>query len=197
MMAPSLSKSGPLLVRVELVLRVLVAVGLAVDAIVHLKLASGYQLAAPSGIGEGSVFRIQSGVALAVAGWVLLRGSRPAYLTAALVGLSAVAAVLLYRYVDIAGFGPIPPMYEPIWSSDKRLSAVAEGLAGILALAGAFLTRPVGRSGRPARGRLEDDLAPTPLRPPVAASEPSTYFRYDRYPHRVQGGTGVTETFAS
>lgn len=138
MMTSGLCTSGSQPFRGEPVFRVLVVLGLALDAAVHLRLASDYQPAAASGIGEGNVFRIQSAVAIAVAWWLLLRGSRAAYLAAALVGLSAAAAVVFYRYVDIGGFGPIPPMYEPTWSSDKRISAVAEGLAGALALCAAY-----------------------------------------------------------
>lgn len=123
----------------DLVVRVLVVACLVIDALVHLKLASGYQQAQPGGIGQGTLFRIEAAVALAVALWVLLRGSRPAYLVAALVGLSAVAAVVVYRYVDVPAFGPIPSMYEPVWFFDKTLSAVAEACCAVLATAGAVL----------------------------------------------------------
>lgn len=122
---------------VELVLRALVVAGLVVDAVVHLRLAGGYQQGQPGGLGEGNVFRIESVVALLVALYVLLRGSRTAYLLAALVGLSALAAVVLYRYVEVPAFGPIPTMYEPVWFFQKSLSAVAEGVAGVLALVAA------------------------------------------------------------
>lgn len=131
---------------VELALRVLVAAGLVTDAVVHLRLASNYQLASPAGIGEGTIFRIEAGVALVVAVWLFLRGSRPAYAIAALIGLSACAAVVVYRYVDLGSFGPIPAMYEPIWSRDKLLSGAAEGLAGLLALAGFRYAKPTPKS---------------------------------------------------
>ncbi|MEO5653865.1 MAG: hypothetical protein ABIN79_01390 [Marmoricola sp.] len=131
-----------------LIVRVLVAAGLVVDAVVHLRLASQYQLAQPAGIGQGNLFRIQAVVAVLVAAYVLLRGSRLAFLTAAGVGLSAFAAVVLYRYVQVPGLGPIPPMYEPVWFFQKSLSAVVEGAAGALALVAALRAGPAARSRR-------------------------------------------------
>ena len=83
-----------------------------------------------------------------VAAYVLLRGSRLAFLTAAGVGLSAFAAVVLYRYVQVPGLGPIPPMYEPVWFFQKSLSAVVEGAAGALALVAALRAGPAARSRR-------------------------------------------------
>ena len=70
--------SSPRTDPLSLVLRVLVAAGLVVDAIVHLRLASGYQLGQPGGIGQGNLFRIEAVVALLVALYVLVRGSRGA-----------------------------------------------------------------------------------------------------------------------
>lgn len=120
-----------------LLLAVLVAVGLVIDAVVHLRLASQYGQAQPGGIGEGNIFRIESVVALLAAVYVLVRRSRTSFLVAALVALSAFAAVVLYRYVEVPAIGPIPSMYEPIWFFEKSLSAVAEGAVGVLALVGA------------------------------------------------------------
>jgi hypothetical protein len=117
-------------------LRFLVAAALAVDAIVHLRLASDYQLAAPGGIGQGNLFKIEAAVAIAVGLYVLIIGSRTAYAAAFFVAASALAAVLLYRYVDVPAIGPIPSMYEPLWFFQKTLSAVAEGAATLLATGG-------------------------------------------------------------
>ncbi|MEO7071025.1 MAG: hypothetical protein ABI131_11100, partial [Nostocoides sp.] len=49
---------------------------LAVDAYVHLHLASRYQLAAPGGIGGGNLFRIEAGVAILIGLAVLARPGR-------------------------------------------------------------------------------------------------------------------------
>ncbi len=124
----------------EVALRVIVVAALAVDAVVHLRLASGYQAGQPAGIGTGNVFRIASALAIVAALWVLLRGSRAAYVAAFAVSFSAVVAVVLYRYVDVPQLGPIPPMYEPIWFFEKTLSALAEGVGAIAAAIGVAAT---------------------------------------------------------
>jgi hypothetical protein len=120
-------------------LRVLVAAALAVDAVVHLRLASDYQLAAPGGIGQGNLFRIEAVVAIAVGLFVLVIGNRAAYAAAFLVAASALGAVLVYRYIDVPAIGPIPSMYEPLWFFQKSLSAVAEGAGAVLAAGGLLL----------------------------------------------------------
>ncbi len=123
----------------RLVLRALIALALLVDAVVHLDLASGYQLSAPSGLGAGNLFRLESVVAVSAALFVLVRGSRTSYAAAFVVAASALSAVLLYRYVDVPALGPFPPMYEPLWFPEKALSAIAEAVAAIAA--GAVLLR--------------------------------------------------------
>lgn len=125
----------------EIVLRLLVAATLVVDAVVHFRLAPGYQLANPGGIGQGNLFYIESAVAVIVAAYVVIRGSRPAYLAALLVTGSALAAVLLSTSVALPAIGPIPAMYEPIWYFEKTLSAVAEGLGAALSIVGLIAIR--------------------------------------------------------
>lgn len=122
------------------VARVLTAAGLVVDAVVHLQLAAGYQLAAPGGIGQGNLFRIEAAVAILVALWVLIRPNTVAYAVAFVVAASALGAVLLYRYVDVPALGPIPSMYEPVWFAKKTLTAVAEAVSVVAAVV-ALLTR--------------------------------------------------------
>ena len=116
----------------KLALRGAIALALLVDAVVHLHLAPGYQLSAPGGIGAGNLFRIEAAVALVAAVFVVVRGSRTSYAAAFLVALSALGAVLLYRYVDVPMFGPLPAMYEPVWFPEKTFSAVAEAIAVVL-----------------------------------------------------------------
>ena len=139
----SVAASGARSSAVALLLRVLVAAGLTVDAIIHFQLAPLYQLAQPNGVGEGNLFRIEAVSALLAAAYVLLRGSRPAYAVAAMVALGGAAVVVLYRYVDVAAIGPIPHMYEPIWFFKKTLSAIVEAGAGVLALLGLATTTHV------------------------------------------------------
>lgn len=129
------------------VLRLLVVAALTVDAVVHLRLAAGYQVGQPAGIGTGNVFRIGAALAVLAALYLLLRGSRAAYAAALAVLASAAVAVVLYRYVDVPQLGPIPPMYEPIWFFEKTLSAVVEGVGAVLAAIGLAVT---GRRSRPA-----------------------------------------------
>ena len=132
----------------DILLRLLVAAALVIDAVVHFDLASGYQLGASGGIGEGNLFRIEAVAAVLVGLYVLVRGSRPAYAAAVVVAGSAFIAVLLYRYVDIPALGPIPAMYEPVWFFEKSLSAVAEGLGAVLAGVGYLRQRGSARRRR-------------------------------------------------
>ena len=131
--------SGRAALRPGLLLRsigVVVAGGLVVDAVVHLRLAPDYQLAAPGGIGQGNLFRIAAVAAVLAALWVLVRPGRLSFAVAFLVAGSALVAVLLYRYVDVPALGPIPSMYEPLWFPEKTASAVAEAVAAVAALVG-------------------------------------------------------------
>lgn len=130
------------------VLRVLAAAALAVDAIVHARLAPGYQSAAPEGFGEGNLFLAEAAAAVAAGLYVLIRGSRPAWLLALLTAGGGLAILLLYRYIDLPAFGPFPAMYEPVWFAEKTLTALAQGLAVLLAATALILhrkSRPVER----------------------------------------------------
>lgn len=118
---------------VSRVIPAVTALALLVDAGVHVHLASGYQLSASGGIGAGNLFRVEAVVALAVAVWVLLQGTRAAYAGAFVVAVSALAAVILYRYVNVPMLGPLPAMYEPVWFPEKTFSAVAEAVAAVVA----------------------------------------------------------------
>jgi hypothetical protein len=119
---------------VPLLLRGLVATSLVVDAVIHLRLAGAYQQSAPGGIGAGNLFRIQAALAMVVAVWVLWHGSRASLVAAFAVGMSAVVTVVLYRYVDVPPWGPVPGMYEPVWYFEKSLSAGFEALAALSAV---------------------------------------------------------------
>lgn len=130
------------------VLRTGVAVSLVVSSVIHVQLAPGYQQAAPGGIGQGTLFLVQAGAAALAAVFVLLRGSRVAFAAAAVVALSSLAAVILYRYVQVPAVGPLPSMYEPVWYGAKTATAIAEAAAGILALAGFALSQKNRSSAR-------------------------------------------------
>ncbi len=118
------------------VLRSGVAAGLLVSAVIHVQLAPGYQQAAPGGIGQGGLFLVQAGAAVLATVFVLVKGSRTAFAAAAVVALSSLAAVILYRYVQVPAIGPVPSMHEPVWYTAKVITAIAEAAAGALAVAG-------------------------------------------------------------
>ncbi len=132
-------------------LRITTAVALVVDAVVHLQLAGTYDQAAAGGIGTGNLFRIEAVVALLAAVFVLVRGTRVAFLIALGVAGSALLAVVVTRYVDLPAFGPFPAMYEPVWFGKKTLSAVAEGVGSLIAVAGLVMTTRVSEPVRPGR----------------------------------------------
>lgn len=132
------------------VLRLLTAAGLAVDAYAHADLAATYDPVAKT-ISQGDLFRIEAGAAALAALLVILFGTRPlVWAFALLVAAAGVAAVLLYRYVDVGAVGPLPNMYEPVWYPEKTASVVAEAGAMLTAAAGLLLAcrlRTRSRSG--------------------------------------------------
>ncbi|MEO7262935.1 MAG: hypothetical protein ABI047_17035 [Jatrophihabitantaceae bacterium] len=125
----------------DLSLRSVTAAALIVEAVIHLQLAANYQLAAPAGIGQGNLFRIEAAIAVLAGLWVLLSGSRMAYAAALSAAAGGLGAVLLYRYVHVPAIGPLPSMYEPLWFFKKNVTAVAEAVATVTALIGFLHTR--------------------------------------------------------
>ena len=114
-------------------LRVGTAAALGIDAAVHLRNAAAYD-AVKATFTQGGLFRVEAGVAIAVALLVLVWPRRSSWVAALLVSASALGAVLLYRYVDVGQLGPFPNMYENTWQvPGKLLSAYAEGAAVVLA----------------------------------------------------------------
>lgn len=133
-------------------LRVVTAASLAVDAWVHARLAPDYD-AVIATISQGTLFRVEATAAAVAALLVLVAGRRPAaWAFALLVAAAGVAAVLLYRYVDVGRLGPFPDMYEPVWFPAKTASAVAEAVATVTALAGLVAASRQARRA-PAPGR--------------------------------------------
>ncbi|WP_254552170.1 hypothetical protein [Kitasatospora sp. MMS16-BH015] len=106
------------------------AVGLAVDAGVHTHLAHRYDAVSAS-ISQGALFSIEAGAAALAVVLVLAWRRRIGDLFAWLVAVGGLAALLLYRYVDVGAHGPLPDMYEPIWFTDKSLTAWAQGAAAL------------------------------------------------------------------
>lgn len=133
----------------EVVVRAVVVLGLAVDAYIHLRMAPVMDIAAPGGVGGGTLFRAQ-GTAAAVAGLVLLVRPRWwTYALAALVALSALGPSLLYHFVDVPAIGPVPSMHDPLWSPEKVVSLLGEALAAGFGLWGMAMTSPRRRQQEP------------------------------------------------
>ena len=121
----------------------MVASGLGVDAYVHWQLAPGFdgiQGTASPHISQGGLFRLETALALIAMLLVLLTRHRLGALVAFLIAAGGLGAVMLYAYVDVGGFGPLPDMYDPIWYPEKTVSAIAEAVAAVGALA--LLTLP-------------------------------------------------------
>jgi hypothetical protein len=118
-----------------LLLRLIAAAGLAVDAYVHADLASNYA-SAGTAISQSGLFLTEAGAASAAALIVLVIAGRAGFALAAVVAASALAAILVYRYVDIGSLGPLPNMYEPAWYPEKTTAAIAEAVAAIASIAG-------------------------------------------------------------
>jgi hypothetical protein len=126
---------------------VIVVVGLAVDAYVHLHLASAFKNNKTSTLSEADLFRAEAIAAIVAALALLLRPRRVTAALAFLVAAAGTVAVVVYRYVDVGSFGPFPNMYDPYWApAEKTLSAVAEAVAALAALAllGMLTSRPRG-----------------------------------------------------
>lgn len=117
-------------------LTVIVVAGLAVDAFVHFDLASAFARVRTSTLSEADLFRAEATAAVIAAIALVVR---PRLYTAAfafLVAAAGTVAVIVYRYVDVGAFGPVPNMYDPFWGpAEKTVSAVAEGVAALAALA--------------------------------------------------------------
>src|SRR4249919_759697 len=118
---------------VRTVLVLIVVAGLAIDAYVHLDLASTYDVVKTSTMSQGDLFRVEAALAIVAGVALLVRPRRYTALFAFLVSAGGVAAVLVYRWVAVGKIGPIPNMYEPYWYGEKTLSLVAEAIAAAAA----------------------------------------------------------------
>jgi hypothetical protein len=110
----------------NVLLRVLAGVALAVSGYVHLHLAHRYGY--PGTITGEQLFIAQGVTALVLAVAIVVSGNRWLWAAGAALGLASFVAVMVYRYADIGAIGPLPDMYDATWqpSPQKLLSAVAE-----------------------------------------------------------------------
>ncbi|NDZ82750.1 hypothetical protein G3I19_30300 [Streptomyces sp. SID10853] len=128
----------------RVLLCVLAAAGLAVDAYVHAHLADRYDPVSAS-ISQGTLFRIEAGLAALAALLVLVWRRAVSDAFAWLVAAGGLALILIYRYVNVGKLGPVPNMYEPVWFGDKWLAAIAQAVtivaATLLLLTGSYRRR--------------------------------------------------------
>lgn len=139
-----------------ILLRVLVAAGLAADAYIHWDFAADLPSGSNGNIGADMLFRTQAVVAIIAGLLVLFWARRWTYAVAFLVAASAVGALLLYYTVDVGSIGPMPELYEPVWYTEKTISLVGEGIAALAALVGFFTVSsraPATRSANLPAGR--------------------------------------------
>jgi drug/metabolite transporter (DMT)-like permease len=119
---------------VAIALITVVVAGLAVDAYVHLHLASFFDPNRTSSISQGDLFRVEAALSIVAGLALVLRPRRYTAAFAFLVSAGGLFAVLLYQYVDVGKIGPIPDMYDPVWSTEKAASVVGEAAAALCAL---------------------------------------------------------------
>lgn len=116
-------------------LTLMVVAGLAVDAYVHVDLAAGFDSVRTGTLSQGQLFRVEGAAAALAAVALLARPRRYTALFAFAVAAGGLAAVLLYRYVDVGALRPLPDMYEPFWYPKKTDSAWAEAVAALCSAA--------------------------------------------------------------
>jgi hypothetical protein len=119
-------------------LRLMIAGGLAIDAYVHWNLAPDFDSfvgAGPHQVSQGQLFRVEAVLAAIALLLVLFVDYLMTAVLALVTAAGGLAAVLLYRYLDVGAFGPLPDMYDPTWYPEKTISVIAEAVAVLAALA--------------------------------------------------------------
>jgi hypothetical protein len=131
--------------RTGLGLRLVGALALGYSAYLHFRIAADRPpLFADGQVTLSGLFVAQAVAATVVSLWVLVRGTRLAWLAFGAVALASLAALVASVYVQIPSIGPFPVIYEPIWYTDKYLAAAAAAVAALVALI-AVLTARRGR----------------------------------------------------
>lgn len=125
----------------RIVLLLVTAAALVVNAVIHLRLAGPFDAITGTLVSQGMLFRIQAAVNIAAAALLLTRTRWAAVLTA-LVAAGGLGLVVVTTLVplDLTTIG-LPFLFEPVWYADKIVSAVAQALVLVTALAAALLTR--------------------------------------------------------
>ena len=125
----------------RIALLLVTAAALVVNAVIHLRLAGPFDAITGTLVSQGMLFRIQAAVNIAAAALLLTR-SRWAAALAALVAAGGLGLVVITTLVplDLTTIG-LPFLFEPVWYADKVVSALAQALALVTALAAALLAR--------------------------------------------------------
>jgi hypothetical protein len=105
------------------------------SAFLHARIASdSTPLAANGEIRLSGLFVAQAIAAAIVSLWVLVQGSRLAWLAFGAVALGSFVAVVMSTYVTIPSIGPLPEIHDPVWYTDKTLAAITAGIATLVAV---------------------------------------------------------------
>ena len=122
------------------VLRSATAAALVIDAIVHIRTHTSTTSAGTAQRGRPVPHPGGGGTCRGVARAGVPR--RASWMLAFVVAASAVGAALLFTYVDVGPLAGLPNLYEPSWAPPgKALSATAEAIGALLALAGLVFSR--------------------------------------------------------
>lgn len=126
----------------RIALLIITAAALVVNAIIHFRLAGPFDAITGTLVSQGVLFRIQAVVNIVAALLLLIVRTRWAAALAALVAAGGLALVVTTALVplDLTAIG-LPFLFEPIWYADKVISAAAQALALVTALAAALLAR--------------------------------------------------------
>lgn len=124
----------------NLPLRLVIVVGLTIDAYIHYKLAPEYN-AVHSTISEDQIFYTEAIAAILTALLTIFIRRTTVYVIALLTAGSALVAVMVNTYVHLGAIGPIPDMYEHEWFGDKVTATIAETAAMVAAAAMTIVAR--------------------------------------------------------
>jgi hypothetical protein len=119
-------------------MRLIAIAGLVIDAYVHLDLASTYSEAQAT-INEGVLFRAEAALALITVIALTISRRRLPFVLSLAVSASALALILVSRYVNIGPFGPFPDLYDPVWYPEKLWAAGGEAGAAVASAAAILL----------------------------------------------------------
>lgn len=109
------------------------AVGLALDAWMHLRAAHGYD-AIGTTITEGTLFRVEALVAVVALVALIWRPNRLTAGVALVVTGGGVIALLGTYLVHVGAIGPVPDMYEHVMYAEKAVALIAQSVAAVTSL---------------------------------------------------------------